>query len=598
LCGIVGYTGKKQAKSILLSGLDILEYRGYDSAGICIEENGAFALCKASGKLERLREKSQNHVFSGTCGIGHTRWATHGAPTEENAHPHLSSDGSFSVVHNGIVENAEALRAMLKEHGFSFRSDTDTEVVPQLMQYFYRGNVQEAFLKTVKMLSGSYALCAMSTYEPGKIFAAAKESPLLVAKGADRCFVASDAMAFPLEDLQIYSVEAGELAVLSKNGVLFQNTEGEAITKQPIQVERECIQHDKSGYDFFMLKEIMEQPAILAKLAQTDMGKLSLSDELVQSVRCVHIIACGSAYHAGLAGKRFLESLAGVPTFVETASEFRYRSPVLEKGDLVIAVSQSGETADTIAAFRYAKEKGAATLSVVNVRGSTLAREADGVLYTDAGPEIAVATTKAYTAQVLVLYQLSLHLAEKRGRISPEESQKLKEKMKKLPQKAEKVVKQAEEIRKISEEIKNVNHIFFIGRGADADTAAEGALKLKEITYIHAEAYAAGELKHGTISLMEEGTPVIAIATQKALYDKMRSNIQEVKARGARVYAFTPDAQIAKEADYVLYLPDTDEHLGSVLAAVSLQLLSYYTAIGKGLDADKPRNLAKSVTVE
>lgn len=607
MCGITGYVGKKQAKNFLLEGLSKLEYRGYDSAGIAILGDGRIKFSKVKGRLSNLIEKTKNEDMSGCLGIGHTRWATHGAPTENNSHPHFSQDMKFAVVHNGIIENYLELRDFLKNEGFTFKTETDTEVVPQLMQYYYNGDIFDTFTKVVSKLKGAYALGLISAYDSETLYAARKDSPLIVGLGEDENYIASDIPAILSHTKKVYLLDQGEFAVLKKDGVMITDINKNPVKKDVFEVTWDVDSAEKEGYDFFMLKEIMEQPKAMLntitpriKDGKVYLSEISLDDDYFKRLNKVYIVACGSAYHAGLVGKNIIEGIARINTEVDLASEFRYRNPVINNGDLVIIISQSGETSDTLAALRYAKTNGAKILSVVNVKGSSIARESDDVLYTHAGPEIAVATTKGYTTQLDVLTLLGIHMANVRGYMSDSEAEEYVAELKKTPELAAEILKTSDDYKELGERFKNIQDVFFIGRGLDYSVAMEGSLKLKEISYIHSEAYAAGELKHGTISLIEEGTLVIALATQQHLFDKMLSNIKEVKSRGAYVLAiaFEGHTDIEKEADKVIYLPNTKAALAGLLEILPLQLLSYNISDAKGLDVDKPRNLAKSVTVE
>ncbi len=607
MCGIVGYVGNHQAKDFLLSGLEKLEYRGYDSAGICVIENGTLKCCKAKGRLKALKEKANHTDLSGSLGVGHTRWATHGAPTERNAHPHFSQDGRFAVVHNGIIENYPELKLYLTQKGFSFASDTDTEAIAHLLAYHYHGDVLDAFFQTVSMLKGSYALEVLSAYTPDRVFATAKESPLIVGIGQGETFVASDIPAMLAYTRNVYLLQEGEFAVLTKDAVTFLDKEKQPVSKEKFQVDWDVAAAEKDGYDFFMMKEIMQQPKAIRDTVfsridgdKIDFSDLSLSDAYIDSLRKIHILACGSAYHVGLAAKQVLEGVAGVSTAVEIASEFRYRNPVIQEGDLAVAISQSGETLDTLAALEYAKARGAKTISIVNVQGSSIARASDDVLYTNAGPEIAVATTKAYSAQLSLLLLFGFYIAEKKGVLSFATRKAYMEEWRKIPENMEKLLSDTAVYEKLSKHVTCAKNVFFIGRGIDYTIAMEGALKLKEISYIHSEAFAAGELKHGTISLIEKGTLVVALASQEHLLKKMLSNIREVKARGAFIIGVTQEGStlLEREVDEVIYIPKARDCFAAALEAIPLQLLAYFVARDKGLDVDKPRNLAKSVTVE
>lgn len=607
MCGITGYVGTKEAKDVLLNGLSKLEYRGYDSAGICVVGNETLKSSKVKGRLVNLVEKTASEDMSGHIGIGHTRWATHGAPTEQNSHPHFSNDGNFAVVHNGIIENYLELRAFLTEKGFKFMSETDTEVVPQLLQYYYNGDIFETFSKVVGMLQGAYALGVVSTYDPETIYAVRKDSPLIVGLGKDENFIASDIPAILEYTRDIYLLEQGEFAIITKDTATVVDKDKNVINKEIFKVNWDVSSAEKDGYDFFMLKEIMEQPKAVSETImpringnKINMSEISLSEDYFKNLKKVYIIACGSAYHVGLVGKNVIEGIARVSTEVELASEFRYRKPIINEGDLVIVISQSGETSDTLAALRYAKQHKANILSVVNVKGSSIARESDDVIYTHAGPEIAVATTKAYSAQMQVMILLGLYMAGVRKSVDEATLEGMVAEMKTIPDKIRQITSDIKKYEDFGNKFKDCSNVFFIGRGLDYAIAMEGSLKLKEISYIHSEAYAAGELKHGTISLIEEGTLVFALATQDELFEKMLSNIKEVKARGAYVVAIATEGHkdIAKEADSVIYIPETFSELRGALEIVPLQLIAYHISYAKGLDVDKPRNLAKSVTVE
>lgn len=607
MCGIAGYVGKNQAKPFLLSGLEKLEYRGYDSAGICIAGETGLKSCKAKGRLSELVDKSKDMDLSGTTGIGHTRWATHGAPTEYNAHPHFSSDGNFAIVHNGIIENYLELKAFLTDKGFTFASDTDTEVIPQLMQYYYNGSVFDTFLTVVSKLEGAYALGLVSTYEPDTLYATRKDSPLIAGLGKGENYIASDIPAILSETKDVYLLEQGEFAIVTADEIKIVDQDKNSIDKKIFEVNWDVSAAEKEGYDFFMMKEIMEQPKAIfdtihprIKDNEIVLDELSLDKSYFAGLNKVHIIACGSAYHVGLVGKNIIEGIARVDTQVDLASEFRYRDPVINDGDLAIIISQSGETSDTLAALRYAKQHNAKIISIVNVRGSSIARESDDVLYTNAGPEIAVATTKAYSTQMEVLFLLGLYIAEIKGKITQEERAELVGELLSIPEKVKGQLSDIAYLETLGKKFKDVEDVFFIGRGIDYSIAMEGSLKLKEISYIHSEAYAAGELKHGTISLIEDGTLVVALATQDQLFEKMLSNIKEVKARGAYVIGVAQEGNTAieKEADYVIYVPKTKGCFAGALEVIPLQVFAYFISLHKGLDVDKPRNLAKSVTVE
>ncbi|GAB6932407.1 glutamine--fructose-6-phosphate transaminase (isomerizing) [Calditerricola satsumensis] len=607
MCGIVGYIGERQAQPILVEGLRKLEYRGYDSAGICVFDGTALRVRKTAGRLSALEEKLAAAPLPGTLGIGHTRWATHGRPTNENAHPHTDAEGRFAVVHNGIIENFQALRERLVAKGYRFVSETDTETIAHLLADLYDGDFVGTVRRAVAEMKGAYALAIVCRDEPDKLVVVRQASPLVIGVGKGEQFVASDIPALLEHTRDVYILENGEMAVLTKDGVTITKTDGTPVARDVFRVTWDLAQAEKEGYAHFMLKEIHEQPkAIRDTLSGRLEGNrvvfpdLKLSPTELAAVEKIHIVACGTAYHAGLVGKAAIERLARVPVDVEVASEYRYRDPLLTEKTLVIVISQSGETADTLAALRESQRRGAKVLGIVNVVGSSVAREADDVLFTWAGPEIAVASTKAYTAQLVVLYLFALYLAELRGTLSEAERAGLVAALQALPEQTEAVLGLAETMKGHAESVASATSLFFIGRGLDYAVAQEGSLKLKEISYIHSEAYAAGELKHGTLALIEDGVPVVALATQPNLLDKMVSNITEVKARGARVIALamTGEAELAKTVDDLILLPPTDPLLAPVLAVVPLQLFAYHAAVARGLDVDKPRNLAKSVTVE
>ncbi|KAB2953470.1 glutamine--fructose-6-phosphate transaminase (isomerizing) [Heliorestis acidaminivorans] len=607
MCGIVGYIGTKKAAPILLEGLKKLEYRGYDSAGIAVLEDEVIQVQKAVGKLTNLENKLNGSAPCGCIGIGHTRWATHGKPSDENSHPHQDCAGEFAVVHNGIIENYLALKDRLSKSGHHFCSQTDTEVLAHLVESYYEGDLEEAVRKVAKDLEGSFACAFITRKEPGKIVAVRKDSPLVVGLGEGEYFLASDIPAILAHTRLTYVLNDGEMVVLTKDKVTVKKAcNGEIIDKEIFEVKWDAVAAEKNGYDHFMLKEIYEQPkAIRDTLAGRINGGVNLDEvlidrQLLKEARNVTIVACGTAYHSGLVGKYTIENLARIPVEVDIASEFRYRNPLVDEKTLMVVVSQSGETADTLAALREAKSKGAKVFAITNVVGSSIAREADSVLYTLAGPEIAVASTKAYTTQLAAMNFLALALAEARGTLEKEKIQEIAEAMQALPAQIEKVLEQAEQVKAVSEAIKEWENLFFIGRSVDYAVAMEGSLKLKEISYIHAEAYAAGELKHGTLALITEGIPVISLATQEQVLDKTISNIQEVRARGAYIIAVAQEGneEIGNYAEVVLTVPRTHPVLTPLLAVVPLQLLAYYTACVRGCDVDKPRNLAKSVTVE
>ena len=608
MCGIVGYIGESQAAPILLDGLSKLEYRGYDSAGIAVSNGKEIQIQKATGRLKVLSELTHDGAtMPGTAGIGHTRWATHGAPNDVNAHPHHNADGSIVVVHNGIIENYIKLKQMLTARGYHFVSDTDTEVVAHLLDYYYDGNPLNAITKVMNRIDGSYALGILFRDFPDQLFSLRKDSPLIVGKGKEGNLIASDVPAILKYTRNVYYIQNEEIAVLEKDGITFYNIDEEEIEKEMHTVEWDVNAAEKGGYEHFMLKEMYEQPKAVRDTLEPRMkdGKivideLGMTDDEIRRINSIHIVACGSASYTGMCAKYIFEEMARIPSFVDLASEFRYRNPILRENDLVIIISQSGETADSLAALREAKEKGAMTLAIVNVVGSSIAREADKVIYTWAGPEIAVATTKAFSTQLIAEYLLAIKFAEVRGTVSGEEIGDMIQDLKRLPDQIEMLLAHRNNIQKFANRYIAAKDVFFIGRGLDYALSMEGALKLKEISYIHAEAYAAGELKHGTISLVEEGTLVVAVLTQPALYKKTISNIQEVKSRGAFAMAVTVEGNtdVEKTADYVIYIPETNKYFTSSLALIPLQMFAYYVAVGRGCDVDKPRNLAKSVTVE
>ena len=608
MCGIVGFIGKKNASTILVEGLSKLEYRGYDSAGVAILNEKGINVAKCKGRLANLQEKLVQNPIAGTIGIGHTRWATHGEPNDVNSHPHSNEDGTISVVHNGIIENYMALREKLIKKGYTFASETDTEVIPHLVDYYYNGNLVEAVMKAVSRMEGSYAIGVVSATEPDKIVAVRKDCPLIVGIGEGEYFIASDIPAVLNHTRDIYLLEDSEFVVLTKDGVTLLNEDNEVIKKDIYHVTWSADAAEKGGYEDFMLKEIHEQPKAIRDTMTSrialgkaiSLDKISLTKEQIHNIDKVYIVACGTAYHAGVVGKYVIEKLARVSVELDIASEFRYRNPIINERTLMIVVSQSGETADTMAALRLAKSKNARVIAVTNVVGSSVSREADDVLYTWAGPEIAVASTKAYVTQLIAMYILALFFAENKKSMSTEEIEAIKKELLELPELAEKVLEEKEVIQKFASKTYMYKDMFFLGRGLDHAVAMEGSLKLKEISYIHSEAYAAGELKHGPIALIEKGTIVIALATQEELFDKMVSNIKEVKTRGANVLAFALEGNndIEKTVDTAFYLPKVNPLLAPVLSIIPLQLFSYYTAVQKNCDVDKPRNLAKSVTVE
>lgn len=606
MCGIVGYVGKQQASDILVNGLRKLEYRGYDSSGIAVFEEGEIKVIKAKGRLDDLEDKIRElGKPKGVCGIGHTRWATHGEPSDINSHPHGSK--TLSIVHNGIIENYLELKARLEAHGYVFESETDTEVLAKLLDYFYEGNPFEAIKRVLHRVHGSYALGMIFKDHPDQIFAVRKDSPLIVGLGTDENFIASDIPAILRYTKNYYLLEENEIVTLSDHDVLIQNLDGEVLTKEVFTAKWDLEAAEKGGFPHFMLKEIFEQPEALRKtisprlkngLPEFELDLLQ--QDAVNRYQKIHIVACGTAMHAGMVGKALFEKWTRIPTDVAIASEFRYNDPILSKDDLVIIVSQSGETADTLAALRLAKQRGVQTLAIVNVVGSSIAREADGVLYTWAGPEIAVASTKAYTVQISMFYLLAFHFARMRKLFTDEETAAYCQKMLEIPEKMNEILQHTDECKYYASRFQNSSDLFFIGRGLDYSMSLEGSLKLKEISYIHSEAYAAGELKHGTISLITDRVPVVALMTQPKLYEKTLSNVKEVKTRGACVLLMASSALPVSEesADYILWIPEADDMLMPLLSVIPLQLFAYYTAVLRGCDVDKPRNLAKSVTVE
>ncbi|MFL0269113.1 glutamine--fructose-6-phosphate transaminase (isomerizing) [Candidatus Clostridium radicumherbarum] len=608
MCGIVGYVGKREAASVLINGLSKLEYRGYDSAGVAIIENEILKVTKCKGRLANLEEKLKNEPIHGTVGIGHTRWATHGEPSDLNSHPHSNTNGTISVVHNGIIENYIRLREWLSAKGYKFMSETDTEVIPHLVDYFYEGNLEEAVMKAISKMEGSYAIAVVSTHEPEKVVAVRKDSPLIAGLGENEFFVASDIPAILNYTRDVYLLNDKEIVVLTRDGIKLLTEDGEEIKKDIFHVTWNADAAERGGYEHFMIKEIHEQPKAIRDTMTSrialgkpiTLDKIKLTKEELENIDKVYIVACGTAYHAGVVGKYVIEKLARIPVEIDIASEFRYRNPIINEKTLMIVMSQSGETADTLAALREAKKHGARVLAITNVVGSSVSREADDVLYTWAGPEIAVASTKAYVTQLIAMYIVALFFAEYKNTLTLEQIEALKKEMLELPEKAEEALKHKEVLQKFASKTYMHKDMFFLGRGLDYAVAMEGSLKVKEISYIHSEAYAAGELKHGPIALIENGTVVIALATQEELFDKMVSNIKEVKTRGANVlaFAFEGNETIEKTVDSALYIPKTVEIFAPVLSVIPLQLLSYYMAVQKGCDVDKPRNLAKSVTVE
>ncbi len=608
MCGIVGYVGGNQAAPVLIKGLEKLEYRGYDSAGIAVFNNG-INVVKTKGRLAELAEKVKSlGGVEGTMGIGHTRWATHGAPSDINSHPHTSMSGKITVVHNGIIENYIQLKAELENNGYKFVSETDTEVVAQLFDFYYDGDMVDTLIKVIKKVRGSYALAIMCTEKPDEIVAVRKDSPMLIGLGEGENYIASDIPAVLEYTKNYYLLNDNEIVILKKDSVTILDMDKNEIKKDIYNVTWDISAAEKGGYDYFMLKEIMEQPKAIRDTIHPRIAEgivkldndINYTDEDIKNINRIHIVACGSAYHAAIVGKYVIEDFARIPVEVDLASEFRYRNPILSKNDVCIIISQSGETADTLAALREAKRQGIRILSIVNVVGSSIARESDDVIYTWAGPEIAVATTKGYSTQLAVMYLLGIKFGRVRGYLSESEEKDLVADLDKIPDYITQLLKLEDDMKALAKEHHDLNDAFNIGRGIDYAIALEGALKLKEISYIHTEAYAAGELKHGTISLIEEGTLVTAIATQDNLYEKLVSNVKEVKARGAYVIAVAKEGntEIAEVADKVIYIPRINDKFTSSLVIIPLQLFSYYVAIERGCDVDKPRNLAKSVTVE
>ncbi len=609
MCGIVGYIGNGDSQKILIEGLKKLEYRGYDSAGIAVWTGKGLEVSKSKGRLAVLESKLGASPLRGSAGIGHTRWATHGKPSDENSHPHTDHSMKFSVVHNGIIENYLELKDALQAKGHRFTSETDTEVIAHLTAECYRGDVVQAVREAVGQMRGAYALAVLSEYEPDKLVAVRLASPLIIGVGKGENFIGSDIPAILEYTRNVYILNDGEMAVVTKNSVELMTLEGNLISREMFHVDWDIVTAEKAGYDHFMLKEIHDQPAAFRDTMSSRIGsdgkhielnELSLSKEDIRRIERIHIVACGTAYHAGLVGKHAIEKLARIPVEAELASEYRYRSPIITPNTLVIVVSQSGETADTLAALREAKRCGARVLAITNVVGSTVAREADDVIATWAGPEIAVASTKAYTSQLIAFYLFAIYVAEVRDRRPAAEREAMISALKRLPEQVEQLLRQSEAVRAAAEQIVAHDNLFYIGRGLDYFAALEGSLKLKEISYIHSEAYAAGELKHGTLALIQEGIPVIALATQDDLFDKTVSNIREVTARGAYVLGIANegDSELQKSVDFCIAIPRTLPIFTAALSAIPLQLLAYYAALARGNDVDKPRNLAKSVTVE
>ena len=610
MCGILGYTGNRQASDILLNGLAKLEYRGYDSAGLAVLDKGEIKIAKNKGRLKVLEEKIKSgHEISGTCGIGHTRWATHGEPSDVNAHPLWSDDKDVVIVHNGIVENYREIKNKLSEHGYKFYSQTDTEAAVKLIDFYYKQekNPLKAILKAIKEIEGSYCFVMLFKDFPDEVWGARKDLPLIAGQGKDESFLASDVSAILQDTRQVYYLDNMEIVQLKKGVVRFFDTEGYAKPKELSEVTWDMNAAEKGGFEHFMMKEIHEQARAVKDTfgsvyhsGKINLNEIGLNDENIKSISQIYIIACGSAYHAGAVAQYVIEDLAKIPVRIELASEFRYRNMPMNKNSLAIIISQSGETADTLAAMRRAKENGIKTLAIVNVVGSTIAREADSVFYTMAGPEIAVATTKAYSAQLIACYVLAMQFAKVRNEIDDSYYEKLMSEIQKLPEKIDEILDAKETLEEIAYKFVNSRNAFYLGRNIDYAVAMEGSLKMKEISYLHSEAIAAGEMKHGPISLIEKGMLVAGVMTQKNLYQKIASNMLEAKSRGGflLIVATRGCENLKEEADLIFYVPETDEHFAASLAVIPLQLLGYYVAVARKLDVDKPRNLAKSVTVE
>ena len=609
MCGIVGYVGDRQAAEFLLDGLSKLEYRGYDSAGIAVYDNGSIRVEKSVGRLSALRDKIKGNVPVGNIGIGHTRWATHGRPSDVNAHPHVDCHNDFAIVHNGIIENYLSLKEELIEKGHVFKSETDTEVVVHLLEDVYQGDFVAAVREVLRRIEGSYALAFMSRKHPDMLVCTKQDNPLIIGLGEGENYIASDIPAIISRTRRTCIMGDGELAIVRKDSVEITDRKGEPVAKKVFEVTWNAEAAEKGGYEHFMLKEIHEQPkAVRDTMSQRITSdkksiafeELSWTPEYLNSFNKIYIVACGTAYHAGLVGKYYIEKMARVIVEVDVASEFRYRDPIVDDKTLLIVVSQSGETSDTLAALKESKRRGAKTLAITNVVGSSIAREADQVVYTWAGPEIAVASTKAYTTQLVLFFMLALYMAEIKGMIAPKRTAELVEHLQEIPSQISEILSDVDPIKTFAKQYGFNEDVFYIGRGLDYSVSLEGALKLKEISYIHAEAYAAGELKHGTLALIVEGVPVIALATQRNVYEKTLSNIKEVKARDAVVIGIAAegDTELKKYVDHVMHVPASDEFIMPILSVIPLQLLAYYAAITRGCDVDKPRNLAKSVTVE
>ncbi len=609
MCGVVGYVGSRPATPIILEGLKKLEYRGYDSSGVAVLDKDGLKIEKKMGRLAELEKALSGREVGATIGIGHTRWATHGRPNDVNAHPHTSNDGKIAVVHNGIIENYLQLREWLSSMGHVFKSETDTEVIPHLIEHFYKGDLIEAVQKTVSHLEGSYAIMTISVDQPGRIIAVRQDMPLVVGLGQGENLLASDIPALLKHTRQCYLLNDGDVVELKADQVIIRDVTGKVVEKEIFEVTWDAEEAEKGGYDHFMLKEIFEQPRALRDTLKgrishagdkVILDEIKMTPEQIKGIKRIIVTACGTAYHAGLVGKYVIEQLVRIPVEVDIASEFRYRDPLVDKDTLVVVVSQSGETADTLAALREARRRGARVVAITNVIASSVAREADDIIYTWAGPEISVASTKAYSTQLVAMYLLALYLAQERNTLAAGNIKEILGELKSIYAKAQEVLDNVELIKEFAKQYHKAEDTFFIGRGLDYGVALEGSLKLKEISYIHAEAYAAGELKHGTLALIVENIPVIALATQQSLFEKMVSNIKEVKARDASVIALAMagHTEVEKVADQVLYIPKTHQVLAPILTVIPLQLLAYYMAVYRGCDVDKPRNLAKSVTVE
>jgi len=611
MCGIVGYIGNRNTQEVLIEGLKKLEYRGYDSAGIAVFTDQGLEVKKSKGRIANLEEKLESMPLAGSIGIGHTRWATHGKPSDENSHPHTDNSHQFSVVHNGIIENYLDLKEELTAKGHVFVSETDTEVISHLIAENYDGNIVEAVQRAVKQMRGAFALGVLTSLEPEKLVAVRYASPLVIGIGEGENFIGSDITAILEYTRDVYILDDGDMAIITRDGIQLMNLTGDTISKEIVHIDWDIVQAEKGGYDHFMLKEIHEQPkayreTMLGRIAEDGQSvnlskELDMTDEYIRSISNIHVVACGTALHAGMVGQTVIESLARIPVSVDFASEYRYRSPIITKDTLVIVVSQSGETADTLAAMREAQRNGARVLAITNVVGSSVAREANDVLVTWAGPEIAVASTKAYTSQLVVFYLLALHFARVLGTQEQAAQAEIIGSLTNLPEQVERILDKELVLKDIAVQMAHHQSLFFLGRGVDFAVAQEGSLKLKELSYIHSEAYAAGEMKHGTLALIEEDVPVIALITQESLYEKTLSNIKEVKARGAHVFCITNEGfeeEIAKSVEGTFTIPRTLPVLTPALAVIPLQLIAYYASLELGHDVDKPRNLAKSVTVE